>query len=116
MISSFSGKYRFLSNFFPSLVRYEGMTYPTVEHAFQAAKTRDRHDRIPIQKTESPGKAKRMGRRVKLRYDWEEIKLSEIMEFLLRSKFLTDSPESEELLVEIARYLPGRTRRRERLG
>jgi ribA/ribD-fused uncharacterized protein len=97
MIASFSGKNRFLSNFSPSLVEYDGMTYPTVEHAFQAAKTLDRHERIPIQKAETPGQAKRMGKRVKLRYDWEEIKLAE-MEFLLRQKFLANSPESQDLL------------------
>ena len=39
MIDKFSGKYAFLSNFFPAEVVLEGEKYPTVEHAFQAAKT-----------------------------------------------------------------------------
>ena len=39
MINSFVGPCRFLSNFYPSEITYEGITYPTVEHAFQASKT-----------------------------------------------------------------------------
>ena len=38
-IGEFDGKFRFLSNFYPSPIFYDGILYPTVEHAFQAAKT-----------------------------------------------------------------------------
>jgi len=38
-INTFRGKYRFLSNFYYAEVNYEGIRYPTVEHAYQAAKT-----------------------------------------------------------------------------
>lgn len=34
MINKFEGKYYFLSNFSQSTIVYEGITYPTVEHAF----------------------------------------------------------------------------------
>ena len=34
------GPYKFLSNFFWSQLDYEGLCYPSVEHAFQAAKLR----------------------------------------------------------------------------
>src|SRR4051794_21773182 len=44
-IDSFEGQYRFLSNFFPAEVEFEGMTYPSVEHAYQSAKTTDREMR-----------------------------------------------------------------------
>lgn len=37
-IKSFTGKYSFLSNFYPCKVLFEGVRYPSVEHAFQAAK------------------------------------------------------------------------------
>src|SRR3954468_6821071 len=40
-IDSFQGEYRFLSNFWPAGVEFEGITYPTAEHAYQAAKTLD---------------------------------------------------------------------------
>jgi len=38
MIDSFKGDFRFLSNFYPVNVDYEGIMYPTVEHAYVAAK------------------------------------------------------------------------------
>lgn len=40
-IDSFKGKYSFLSNFAPTVFRYEGVQYSSVEAAFQAAKTHD---------------------------------------------------------------------------
>ena len=73
-INKFSGEYDFLSNFYQSNVLYEGITYTTNEHAFQAAKSFDLTDRVNIAAKETPGKAKYAGRRVKLRPDWEEVK------------------------------------------
>lgn len=85
-INHFHGEYDWLSNFWFSPVELEGATYPTVEHAFQAAKTRDADDRLKIQQSASPGQAKRLGRKVLLRADWEQVKV-EIMRDLLRKKF-----------------------------
>ena len=39
VISSFTGKYTFLSNFYPAPVTYMGQTYANNEAAFQAQKT-----------------------------------------------------------------------------
>lgn len=97
IIESFSGKYRFLSNFFPAPINADGLRYPTVEHAFQAAKTLDEDDRDRIRFAASPGEAKRLGRRVQLREDWEERKLA-LMEHLLRLKF--QAPALRARLVE----------------
>ena len=85
-IDSFENEFAFLSNFYPSKICYEGIEYPTVEHAFQAAKTFDFEQRVAIAAALAPGKAKRMGRSVSLRPDWEEVKDS-IMEELVRRKF-----------------------------
>ena len=85
-ITSFTKEYAWLSNFFPAIVTYDGMTYPTVEHAFQAAKTLDMEKRKEIVAAVTPGRAKRLGRQVKLRPDWEEIKIN-IMAELLHKKF-----------------------------
>lgn len=38
MISEFTGDYRFLSNFWPYDIPFEGTVFPSVEHAYQAAK------------------------------------------------------------------------------
>ena len=86
MISVFDGKYMFLSNFYNASCEFEGKIYPTVEHAFQAAKTLIPEEREEIRKAETPGKAKRMGRSVTLRPDWEEVK-TDVMRQCLRSKF-----------------------------
>jgi len=85
-IDSFTGKYAFLSNFHPSTVRLGGLSAPTVEHAFQAAKAARFSDRLDVIGAATPGAAKRLGRRVQLRDDWEDIKLW-VMEDLLRQKF-----------------------------
>lgn len=86
VINKFNGDFDFLSNFFASPIRYEGMVYPTVEHAFQAAKTMDMAKRREIAGLPTPGAAKRAGRQVTLRPDWEEVKV-DVMETLLREKF-----------------------------
>lgn len=73
-IKEFKNDYRFLSNFYPSEVDHEGVIYSTVEHAFQAAKTIDQEERETICKASTPGQAKRLGRQVDLREDWEKVK------------------------------------------
>lgn len=85
-ISSFQGNFRFLSNFYPAEVEFEGMIYPTVEHAYQAAKTLDFNERKRISGAITPGMAKRMGRQLAIRKDWNNIKL-EVMEKLVYKKF-----------------------------
>ena len=86
MINSFEGKYAFLSNFYEHPITEGGITFPSNEHYFQAMKVLDPIDRVIISKAGTPGRAKRLGRSVQLRSDWEEIKLS-VMENALRLKF-----------------------------
>lgn len=97
MIDRFDGEFEFLSNFFPCEVAQDGILYPTVEHAFQAAKTLDNFDKMQIAIADTPGKAKRLGRKVVLRSDWEEVKLA-VMEDYLREKFCAGSELREKLL------------------
>ena len=100
MISNFRGRYRFLSNFWPATVIFDDLTYPSVEHAYQAAKTYDKLLRRMIQEAETAGEAKKIGRNlVKLRSDWDFIRL-EVMEYLLRQKF--NDPELRKLLLSTA--------------
>jgi len=89
-IDRFAGDYRWLSNFYQSKVKYNGKTYATVEHAYQAAKTTDLKVRKAIRETGNPAKAKQMGRKAKLRSGWEQMKIG-IMEDLVRQKFTNDS-------------------------
>lgn len=85
-ITSFTGPHQFLSNFSPAPVYLDGELYPTVEHAYQAAKTRDTRERKAIRLLISPGAAKRAGRSITIRGDWESRRLK-IMRVLLAQKF-----------------------------
>lgn len=90
MITSFRDENRFLSNFWPAVVYFkdnvEGRWYPTVEHAYQAAKSLKVRDRKEIAEAPRPGDAKRLGNRVAIRSDWETIKV-QVMEQLVLQKF-----------------------------
>jgi hypothetical protein len=96
-IDRFTGDYDFLSNFHPSPIDVDGILYPTVEHAFQAAKTSIPEEKQALAETATPGSAKRLGRKVQLRSDWEQVKVG-IMEELVRLKFTTHPDLREQLL------------------
>ena len=85
-ITEFKGEYRWLSNFWPATVTYEGLTYPTVEHAYVAAKTVDLEHRDTIKRILTPGGVKRFGRTLTLRDGWDEMKI-DVMKDLVRQKF-----------------------------
>lgn len=97
IINSFSGKYHFLSNFSEAEVWLDGMSYPSTEYAYQAAKTFDARWRRKIQLAESPNEAKRLGRKAPLRDNWEDIK-DEIMYKMVRQKFRQHADLTELLL------------------
>lgn len=86
MISEFRGEFSFLSNFYPCGVELDNLVFPTVEHAFQAAKTTNMDDRLFISMLDTPGQAKRAGRKVTLRPGWDDIKIH-VMRYLLHQKF-----------------------------
>ena len=86
VIDSFGGEYSFLSNFFPCKIEYERIHYPTTEHAYQAAKSLDVADRQRVALLISPASAKKIGRTLNLRPDWESVRLK-IMEEILLLKF-----------------------------
>ena len=63
-IDRFKGDYAFLNNYYEHPVTYEGITFPTNEHAFQAAKTLDLKIRRQIAECATPGEAKQKGNAV----------------------------------------------------
>jgi ribA/ribD-fused uncharacterized protein len=85
-VLSFQGPHRFLSNFWPAPVRYGGILFPTTEHAYQAAKSDDVNEAIRVSLLKTPGDAKRVGRTLVVRENWEQIKRP-IMLDVLRLKF-----------------------------
>lgn len=98
MISEFKGKYRFLSNFYPvTITTDDGLIYPSVEHAYQASKTFDMGERFKISELPTPGLAKKAGKSVKLREDWDKIKL-DVMYNLCFKKFVYNADLRHALL------------------
>lgn len=84
IIESFDGKYRFLSNFYNSDITFKNITYRNAEAAFHAQKVfgEDRKQFANL----NPSEAKKLGRRVPLRKDWEEVK-DGIMYEIVQAKF-----------------------------
>lgn len=74
-IHGFFGEYRFLSNFHLAPIVYNGILYPSNEHAYQAQKTLDIGVRKKIAELSEPRQAKRAGRDINLRPYWEEVKV-----------------------------------------
>lgn len=105
-IKRFDGANRFLSNFWYASVAFDGVVYPSVEHAFQAAKTLDPDKRRGIVHAPGPGIAKRLGRKLTLRPDWEQVKEA-IMLNLLRQKFAHDPLRSALIATGDAQIIDG---------
>lgn len=87
-ITIFKGDYFFLSNFYVAPVVYQGIRFENNEAAFQAAKCPERmRDFCGL----NPQRAKRLGRHVELRPDWETVKY-DVMYQVCKAKF-TQNPD-----------------------
>lgn len=95
-VHCFRKEYRFLSNFWDAPVTYGGLTYGNNEAAFQAQKCMDEAEREQFTTLRS-NEAKRLGRRVQLRPDWEDVKVP-VMEEIVRAKF-TQNEDLKQLLL-----------------
>jgi ribA/ribD-fused uncharacterized protein len=96
MINKFSGEHAFLSNSHPFPVEFEGAVYPTVEHAFQAAKTFDTEERERVRMAKSPAAAKTIGKKLDLRDGWDYHRV-DVMKLLVKQKF--QDPELRDKLL-----------------
>ncbi|MBO9428802.1 NADAR family protein [Sulfitobacter sp. R18_1] len=96
-IRGLQGPYRFLSNFHSARVTMYGVEFPTNEHAYQAAKMPQRDllrtqeewlkDLKAFAQIETAKKAKRAGRTLRMRDDWDEVKYGIMLE-LTRRKYV----------------------------
>lgn len=84
-INCFRGEGYFLSNFSDSFITMDGILYKNAESAFQSYKCVNRSQRQKFASL-TPNDAKTLGRKVKLRKDWENIK-DEIMTGVIEAKF-----------------------------
>lgn len=85
MIEMFRGEFSFLSNFYDVEIKYGSLKFKNVESAFQALKSKD-YDVRKMFENLSGSESKKLGRKIKLREDWSEIK-DDVMEYLIRIKF-----------------------------
>lgn len=95
-ICRFDGKNAFLSNFYPVSITFNGLIFPSVENAFQAAKCRNIEDMEQFAHL-SPGQAKRVGRKVQIINNWDCMRI-DIMTQLVTQKF-TKNPELKAKLL-----------------
>lgn len=87
VIDTFRRSYFFLSNMYETPIDYDGVLYPTAEHAFQAAKFEDKDIKATISKTRSAADVRRRGKTTRdIRSDWDTVKY-DIMLDILRIKF-----------------------------
>lgn len=94
-IKKFRGEFYFLSNFYNAEIIYEDKHYQNNEAAFQAMKCPERAEEFRYL---NGAEAKRLGRHVPLRSDWESVK-ENIMHGICLAKF-TQNPELKVKLLE----------------
>lgn len=93
-ILEFKDEHFYLSNFYETPILYNGYYFTNNEAAFQAMKCPERiHEFCGL----NPSKAKKLGRRVQLRHDWEFIKES-VMYEICKQKFLQHPSLAKKLL------------------
>lgn len=85
-IDRFVDGWSFLSNFDPPPIWFNGFLCQTLEHAYQAAKATTLTDMKLIIDCPTPNLAKKLGRKITKRPDWEQVKLL-VMKDLVRQKF-----------------------------
>ena len=84
-ICKFEKEFFFLSNYYNAPVEFAGITYKNNEAAFQASKSLDYSVRMEFSDLSS-SEAKKKGREINLRKDWESVKV-QIMKDLIHAKF-----------------------------
>lgn len=83
------------SNMMPVKIDAVGLTFPSVENAYQSFKCENTEDRIQFTAC-NPHKSKMLGRKIRIRKDWDFIRLL-VMGKLLRMKF-EQEPHRQQLL------------------
>lgn len=96
-IIRFDGQYSFLSNFSPAVFVWDDITWANSEAAYQAAKSLDREVRLAFAELTDPVAAKRGGKRIALRPDWNEVKF-DIMYDIVYEKFHQNPILAKKLL------------------
>lgn len=90
--------YAFLSNFYEgSPFTWKSDIWKTSEHAYQAMKASNVKDFNMIRDSQTPDEAKYLGRSIKVRDDWEEIKF-QVMHDIVLTKFIAHADLGQKLI------------------
>jgi ribA/ribD-fused uncharacterized protein len=108
VIDRFRGDFGFLSNFHEASIWIDGDRYPSVEHAYQAAKAVDPVSRKMIREAARPGDAKKLGKCVQLPPDWDTKKV-DLMRRFVREKFKNPLLRAMLVATEDATLIEGNT-------
>lgn len=103
-ILGFHDEYYWLSNFAPSPFKFFGVEYDTNEHFYQSAKAVYYDDAESVRLMATPGGAKKRGRYIVCRPDWEEVKDS-VMALGLSLKFAPGTDLADRLVATGTAYL-----------
>lgn len=98
-IPAFRDEFGFLSNMYllKNKVDYNGIWFPSTEHAFVASKTDDTNIHMYISTIYRPSESKHYGKTLKLRDNWHDLQTDIMME-LVYKKFLYNSDIAVKLL------------------
>ena len=83
------GPHGFLSNFWMSAFMVQGMEFKSGEHYYQAEKAAFDEDYEYVRSAPDAREAKRRGRKIRCREDWEDVKI-DVMRMVLEAKFAPD--------------------------
>jgi ribA/ribD-fused uncharacterized protein len=109
IIKQFQNEYRWLSNFAPAEVILDGITYASVEHAYMSAKSDEiKWKTFCADAKNSPAAVKKESKLLKLRSDWEKIKIN-VMEDCVRQKMRQEPYRSKLLATGSAIIQEGNT-------
>jgi ribA/ribD-fused uncharacterized protein len=99
-IKGFKGENRWLSNFWPCIVHIHGEEFPSVEHAYVAAKADTQVEWLDAlsMRDKSAAEVKKFGRKLKPE-DWDKRKY-EVMYKLVAQKFSFKNPELLQKLLD----------------
>jgi len=95
-ILEFQNEYRYLSNFWPCNVDMFGAIWSSLENIYQAGKCLNKSDRRMFIDAH-PGEAKKLGRKVKIRLDFDDVK-DDLMYKIVKAKFTQNKSLGEKLI------------------
>ncbi len=95
-IDNFNGYFDFLNNDYFSDVYYDGLVYPSVSYAYQAARSTEQYIREKIVRADTLGEMYEIASKVDDPEDWGKLRIK-VMEMLIRDKFRRNPDLREKL-------------------